>query len=276
MKLKHAVAFIGSTICAVACSNDSPVAPTTSKPLLSARAPIGVLVSDPRLQTSVTGLARNVVYVSARPGTFYESVLVVVTNSTRSAPPQTAKANGGFDPIAIEAEAGDDLILTVSSYSGVKSRFSTTVPLHAAPVVVRTDPINSEVDVALDSRVHVIFSEPIDVATVNSSSVALYSRPFDAGASSAGDSPVAATMSVAPSGCEIVLSPEGALSPGTDYSVRVTSAVRDVGGDALQPSSITAFQTIFPPVAITREIVLRDLLIVRSMSWAQMGTIRGG
>jgi WD40 repeat protein len=237
MKLKRAVAVIGLTICPVACSNDSPVAPTTSKPQLPPRAPIGVVVSDPHpaANLSGSGAAQNVVYVSARPGTFQDAQLVEIRNSTRSEPLHTAGVLGsGFDPIAVEGEAADELILTVSSVSGVKSVFSMTVPSHAPPVVVRTDPLNSQVDVALDSRMHVVFSEPLDPATVNASSVAL----------NAGNATLAGTQIVTAGCCEIVLIPDGRLASETEYSILVSTAVRDLDGSALEQRWIATFQTI--------------------------------
>jgi TolB protein len=237
MKLKRAVAVIGLMIGSVACSNDSPVTPTTSKLPLPARAPIGVLVSDPHLQASLSGSgpAQNVVYVSARQGTFQDAQLVEIRNSTRSVPLHTTGVLGsGFDPIAVEAEPADELILTVSSVSGVKSFFSIAVPSHVPPVVVRTDPLNSQIDVALDSRVHVVFSEPVDPATVDASSVAL----------NAGNATLAGTQIITAGCCEIVLVPASRLAPETEYSISVSTDVRDFDGYALEQRSIATFETV--------------------------------
>jgi WD40 repeat protein len=233
MTTKRAVRVIGFAIFAAACSNDSPVAPTTTtKPESIPKAPVGVLVSDPHQSTSSSGAARNVVYVSVIPGTFQDAQEVVITNATRPVTPRVA-VGASFDPIAIEAEAADDLILTLSAHNGVKSSYTARVPLHAPPRLVRTDPLTSQVDVATDSRLHAVFSEPLDPSTVNASSVTL----------NANAKTLAATVTLTAGGCEILVTPDDRLASDTDYSLWITSDVRDLDGEPLAQQSIASFVT---------------------------------
>ena len=74
--------------------------------------------------------------------------------------------SGGFDPVAVEAEAGDTLSVTVVHETGDDTTAYSLVPVRSRPRVVRTSPQRGTTDVPLNSLIIVVFSEPMDSASL--------------------------------------------------------------------------------------------------------------
>jgi hypothetical protein len=95
-------------------------------------------------------------------------------------------------------------------------------------------PAAAATDVAIDSVVRIVFSEPLDVATVTSTSVTL----------SQGTTVVAGTRSV--SGNTVTLTPSTKLTEfNTSYRVAVTADVKSTGANYLATPFAATFTTAF-------------------------------
>ncbi|MBI3595608.1 MAG: Ig-like domain-containing protein [Nitrospirae bacterium] len=105
-----------------------------------------------------------------------------------------------------------------------------------SPAVVQATPQNGATGVDLTEIIGVRFSEPVDVTTLNSGSVSL-----------TGSGTVDSIISPSEQGLMVFLVPKAKLSPGTTYTLSVTSAVRDTSGNPLV-SFTRSFTTIPAPV----------------------------
>jgi hypothetical protein len=103
-------------------------------------------------------------------------------------------------------------------------------PDTTAPTIVSTTPANSATDVALNITISAIFSEP--VASVDGTTFTLKN--------SAGS---VVSGSVSYSGVTAVFSPSVDLDTGTTYTASITTAVKDLAGNALAADHVWAFTT---------------------------------
>jgi len=102
------------------------------------------------------------------------------------------------------------------------------------PVVVRTNPPPRKRDVPLNSRITVVFSEPIDAATLTTSSVQLR----------AGSQLISGTVEFRDSDhVAAVFVPNAPLSPATTYLLTVSGDIRDLDGELLEEPVTVEFTT---------------------------------
>jgi hypothetical protein len=193
-------------------------------------------------------ITARVAYVSAKPGSSAGN-LVSVRNQTHAGSPVVAPIiNGGFDPLAVEAEPGDDLLLTISFVGDSQVSTTVKVPARRPPGIVRTEPSKGRVDVALNIQIAVVFSEPVDRASVTSSSLVLMQ----------GGNRVSGQVQIAPDALSAEFIPDSQLEPATAYSLVVDGGIRDLDGDLLGETSIVEFETAGNTTAaqlvFTREI----------------------
>jgi Tol biopolymer transport system component len=145
--------------------------------------------------------------------------------------------NGGFDPVAIPAVSGDTVTVTVHDLaSRVIAVYRDLIRPARRPIIVRTDPPPRKRDVPLNSRIQVIFSEPVDPSTVTT---AIRLRT---------DSPVPGRVSLSVDGVSAEFEPDAALEPNTEYTLDVTAEVRDLSGDPLAEAVTVSFTTTSTPV----------------------------
>ena len=102
------------------------------------------------------------------------------------------------------------------------------------PVVVSTSPVDGATGVAASSNVAATFSEPLDSATLSSSTFTL---------SRNGGGSVAATVTYDAATETATLSPSAPLAPGTVYTARVTTGVSDLAGNHLVADRVWSFTT---------------------------------
>jgi len=140
-------------------------------------------------------------------------------------------ANGGFDPVAVMAHAGDSLTIRVEVEGGGLRTLGLTVPLARAPVVVRTEPPPRKRDVPLNASVVIVFSEPMSVGTVGKIQL------LHSGAA------VSGTVTLAPDGLRVTFQPGSLLDPSTDYVLSVPTGVSDASGDHLRNAMTSEFTT---------------------------------
>jgi len=139
----------------------------------------GLLVSSPfqagGSSTASTAASRtgSVAYVSIVPGTARKGATMSVRNKNTGATATAPVIDGGLDPVAVAAIADDDLSITLTDSAGHSTTSMETVKQRRPPRVVRTQPLRGSVDVPLNVRVTVVFSGPIDPATVDSTAIIL-------------------------------------------------------------------------------------------------------
>jgi hypothetical protein len=105
-----------------------------------------------------------------------------------------------------------------------------------APTVAQVNVPDTATGVDLAEILGVRFSEPVDVATLTTSSVTL---------SSAGQA-VSATVSPSEQGLLVFLLPSANLAAGTTYGLSLSSAIKDTAGNALTPFA-SQFTTVAAP-----------------------------
>jgi alpha-tubulin suppressor-like RCC1 family protein len=183
----------------------------------------------------ISALDPSVVYVSLPPGAIPNGVSATIHDVRTDASVSAMVVDGGFDPVSLPAIAGDTITVVVHA-TGAASPQSLvfTVPAHAPPVVIRTDPPPHKRDVPLNSIVVIVFSEPLDSATVDTGSVQLWR----------GTTLVPGTVRFADAlHLRAEFHPDTLLASQTDYQLVVTTAIRDLNGLALDSAVIIPFTT---------------------------------
>ena len=231
-KLLLLLAFVG------ACSDHQPTAPTIQ---LSGRvivsAPIAV---QPGSGARVAGLNAalipansGAVYVSAPPGTVPSGVSASITDKVSGQSLTVAMSDGGFDPVALVARVGDQLTIVVHDrLGGVLASTNLVVPPHQPPAIVRTNPPHGMTDVPLNTQIEIVFSEPVDSASL-SGAVQL----------SKGGLVIPGALSLAAPGVVAELLPAAPLAPSTEYELLITVGVRNVNGESLEGATSISFTT---------------------------------
>jgi Tol biopolymer transport system component len=135
--------------------------------------------------------------------------------------------------VAIPAVVGDTIETAMLSGSGTVSVVLSPVPVHVVPVVVRTRPRKGRTAVPINFHVGIIFSEPLDPASVTAGSVQLLR----------GAEPVPTTLQLRPDGLAVELFPGQLLDHETEYTIVVTTEVRDLSGDRPETSFTSSFTT---------------------------------
>jgi hypothetical protein len=129
---------------------------------------------------------------------------------------------------------GDTLDVRLDLEGGERQEFVTEVPPRRPPVIVRTDPPPQRRDVPLNAVMLLVFSEPVDPATLTPSSVQLLldGAPVDGALAFGGGVILSATFA-----------PTELLAPGAEYTLLVTQEVEDLDGDALEAPATVEFTT---------------------------------
>lgn len=225
---------------AAACSDRGPSEPGSE----SLSSPSGMVVSNaqPTLRSPSAGAAGratagaivSVAYLSAAPGTFARARSLTIRNISKGGLSiDVAIINDGFDPLGVDAVAGDTLSLSVAQPAGLTS-YMVIVPRRRPPVVIRTIPPKGRTDVALNIRPVWVFSEPVNGGSVTGASASLIegeNRVIDG------------TLQVASDGLSAEFIPDAPLQPGTTYTLVASAGIQDQDGDALSEASTTSFAT---------------------------------
>ena len=185
---------------------------------------------------AAAGAADPVTYVSFPPGTFSTSGqggALTVLNQRTIASLTTGLQDGGLDPIPLPAEPGDTLAFTVDTGGAPSIEFIIEVPDAKRPTVVRTDPKSGKRDVPLNIQLRVIFSEPVNPATVTNSTLVVEQQR----------SPVEGDIEVSPDGLQASFQPTVPLLPETDYTISVGTGILDIDGSPLEAPVTARFTT---------------------------------
>ncbi|WP_310572333.1 Ig-like domain-containing protein [Gemmatimonas sp.] len=117
--------------------------------------------------------------------------------------------------------------------------FTTAAPIDATPPsVVAFSPVAGAVDVSVRTTVTATFSEAMNAATINSTSMTL--------APTAGGAAVPATVSYTAGTRTATLTPTAPLAASSSYTARVTTAAADAAGNGLTAVSTWQFVTSAP------------------------------
>jgi len=274
---------------------DSAAPPRHVDPLTDSlpNSPTGLIVSPPVAGSASTSADSTLnpaaprggmlVYVSLVPGTVPSGLRATIRD--RAIPAlqrEVAVVDGGFDPIAIPASLGDTVLVEIERDGDTPLHIFEVVRPRRQPAVVRTSPPAGGRDVPLNAAVIVVFSEPVDSATVTPSSVQLL----------LGATPVAGTARLFDAtGLVALFEPAQLLAPATAYRLAVGQAVRGRNGEALEApvavdfttgSGLTgelASLTVYPdsvedffPVTLTITAFARDangdVLLDATVQWA--------
>lgn len=191
-----------------------------------------MIVSNPSLTVQAT--VSTVVYVSLPPGTFNGADQFVIQARSSGTPVQAEPADGGFDPVAVTATAGDTLDLLVHFTTDSSVAFTKVVPEQRPPVIVRSQPPPRRRDVPLNASMLVVFSEPLDPAVLNGTSIRLLLNGM----------PVTGTTAFADSAhLMVAFIPANPLVAGADYALVVSRGIADLGGEVLADSVTIDFST---------------------------------
>lgn len=176
----------------------------------------------------------SVVYVSLKPGTVSGGLVVLIHNAATGFTRVDPLVAGGLDPVPVLAGVGDTLELTVTDSTGAIAHVAVPVAVLALPIIVRTDPPPRKRDVPLNLMMVVVFSEPMSPATVTPQTVQLLQN----------GQPVGAAVTLTPDPLVATVQPDGLLAPETEYTLLITTAVADLGGDRLEDSAVVTFTTL--------------------------------
>jgi alpha-tubulin suppressor-like RCC1 family protein len=220
---------------ALACSD-------SQEPTVGTAGPSPFVVSGPvrSSATSVSGegasaLTSAVVFVSLPPGTIPGGRVATIRDSRICCAVTAIFTDGGFDPVTVPAAVGDTLVVVVQvGTSGRQITYTRVVPEAEPPIVVRTSPPPHKRDVPLNASIVVVFSQPIDPATLTTGSVQLWHDT----------TLVRGTVEFRdPMHIWAEFQPDSPLAKDTDYRLVVTSAIRDMNGLALESPAEVSFTT---------------------------------
>ena len=221
--------------------------------------PPGLVVSNPVVPPpahaapradvlAVAGDGESVVFVSLPPGTIPDGGLATIRNARTGTSVSAAMAAGGFDPVPLEARAGDALTITVILDGGGTQILPLAVPAVRRPIVVRTNPPPRKRDVPLNSVMVVVFSEPISPATAGGITL------LQAGGL------VSGRVVVSADGLRASFESDQLLAANTEYVLSVPISVVDASGDSLEQAVQTQF-TAGTTVAVARVVTEQTALV---------------
>ena len=229
------LALLGACLDGIEPKPGSPSPNVDSIPGLSVSAAVQGSASAGSVRGSTASLDRTLAYVSLEPGAVPTGVKATIHNRVSGESVSTPIVDGGFDPVAIPANAGDTLLVEISRLGSAGTLVvAELVAARRPPVVVRTNPPPRKVDVPLNSIIVVVFSAPIDPATLTSESVQL----FDGATQISG-----ALRLTDASGVRAEFDPDALLSRETLYDLIITTAIHDLTGTALPASLDVQFTT---------------------------------
>jgi alpha-tubulin suppressor-like RCC1 family protein/uncharacterized protein YjdB len=215
-----------------------------------------------------TGDPIRVAYASLPSGSVPTGTVASIRNTSGAGRLVVTIVDGGFDPVAVPAVAGDILEIEVELSGGGTQLSSVRVPARRPPRVVRTYPPPRKRDVALNAGIVVVFTEPVAAASLTPSTVRLLRGPVAQAGS---------VRLLDGSGLAALFTPATPLEPQTAYRLEVTTGVTDLDGEALERAVTLDFTTgdesVGPPASIH---VIPDslLMLVVGSTYQLTATVR--
>lgn len=284
MRRSRAMAFVGLASLAWlgSCSDGTGPECPDGNPAPCVLPPEGVILSDPAPgdvsslahQRNPQGMAlafaaqvtpgdADVAYISLPSESYPEGAVARITSSSFDGTVTAPMIEGGLDPVPVTATTGDSVEIEILSSDLVTlARTGSRVPATRRPRVVRTVPPRGKTDVAVNTVIVVIFSEPINPSSVSSSSIRLLRN----------GSPVAGTARLLEGvTAAVAFQPSEPLNPNAAYTLQVTQGVLDLDGDALEAEVQVEFTSgsQFAPF-VSRLTVIPDVTALAVGSQVQM------
>lgn len=163
---------------------------------------------------------------------------ISVSGTTATFTPSAALA-GGTAYTARVAGAVQD---TAGNVMGGEFTWTFTTVETTPPAVTSTSPSSGEADVDPGATVSVEFSEPVDPESVTASTFVV-SRPDPAQGSGAAGVAVDVAGSRSVSGSTVTFTPSSSLQGGVVHTVRLTTGIRDLTGNAMAADHTWSFTT---------------------------------
>jgi hypothetical protein len=224
-------------ICALttlgACSD--PPGPETDPPALAR----SVALVSPSIEPPAASVVGGLAYVSMVPGTNADGQRVDIRNLRSGASTTAPMRSGGFDPLAVGAETGDTLSITVVHQAGGDTTTYAIVPIFARPTIVRTSPGMGKTDVPLNSLILVVFSQPMDSASLPDA-LHLRHEGVDVPGSVIGELKEGVILSGR-------FVPDSPLAPLSTYELSVSTGAQSQGGVPLDTPLTVEFTTVTAP-----------------------------
>ena len=195
-------------------------------------APRGLAVSAPVPAPGGGEPDGTVAFVSAFPGTVVRAATAQVVLGGTAVHPVPA-LDGGFDPVAVPARAGDQVRVVLTDSAGSTTSVTATVRSATHPRVVRTSPAPRRTDVPLNAIIRVVFSTPMTLESVREGVRLTQAGARVAAEVEAGDA----------SGVAYDLVPVEELVPATEYAIEIGAVVEDVNGVPLGEAVTAPFTT---------------------------------
>jgi len=224
------VALVGL---ALACS-DATMQPDPGKPL----PPTPFVVSNPvpdlapslsehpaSHPAALATFGSSVIYISLPPGAIPGATGASIHDRRAGSSANVVVVNGGFDPVAVGAAVGDTIEVVVLGAVAPSLSYLIVVSEKTRPTVVRTSPPSHKRDVPLNTIILVVFSEPMDSASLTSA-VTLTD----------GGLPISGKVVISPNSGEILdatFVPDAPLAPLTTYQLQIAGTARDRDGDPI-------------------------------------------
>ena len=176
----------------------------------------------------------EVVYVSLPPGSAAPADSVSIQEGSSGVVIGGARMqDGGFDPIALQGTLTDSLLISVTEAGTLLSSISVSIAASRQPSVVRTTPPRGKTDVALNQTIGVIFSQPLDPASITPNNFQLL----------LGARPVAGTIGIGSQPWLATFAPDSLLQSGSTYRIHLGPGITDIAGRAIIPPPDAEFTT---------------------------------
>ena len=270
------VAMLATLVAVQSCGGADGLAPSSSATGANARTSdstllAGLSASGPIANASIgfnrsavqasVGPSAQVSWVSLVPGTVPDGGTATIVNLATAESITTAIMEGGFDPQPIPARLGDTIQVAVSRAGRPDAAALLSVVPRPAPRLVRTRPPRGQTDAPLNTIITLAFSEPLEPALVNATSITL---------TTAG-SPVAGAVRVVPGpGYTVEFTPAALLAPNTTYALAVSGVVNLAGTPLAAPASIP-----FTTSAVGSGSVDPSPYDALGLSFQDVGTVTG-
>lgn len=177
----------------------------------------------------------GVTYVSLPSGVVPNGILAVIKNRRTGDTVVAPLTSGGLDPVGIAAQPGDSLATTVQIIGGgAPVVLLSVVPPRRRPVVVRTIPLRGKTAVPLNTRVTIVFSEPMDPQTLTAASIRLMN----------GSNAIPGQLTIVDAaGLIVEFTALEALPANATHQIVVTQDARDLDGERLESEVAVDFTT---------------------------------
>lgn len=206
-------------------------------------------LSAPVVLGGASLVADGVAYVAAPASSFSTGNRAIVRLPEAGFSVQVSMIDGGIDPVAIPAATGDAITVEIDAGAGPIAELLGIVPTSRRPRVIRTSPARRKTDVPLNARMTIVFSEPVNGATVNAQTIRLMR----------GSEVVPGTVrfldpSIDATGLSVEFVPNAALLPNSAYQLVIASSIRDFDGETLDVTEPVEFNTgtssVGPPAVV--------------------------